>query len=151
MNTLDALVRNAIGFDRLFALAETGKPTSYPPYNIEVLGEHDYLISMAIAGFKESEIDIVVHQGKLTVTGNKNEDSKERKFIHRGIAERSFTHTFELADHIEVKDAQFENGILNISLLKEIPEAMQPKKIKINSNAQNSQNTQSARTLETID
>ncbi|WP_116963459.1 Hsp20 family protein [Fastidiosibacter lacustris] len=132
MNTLDSLVRNAIGFDRLFALAEAGKPISYPPYNIEVLGKQDYLISMAIAGFNESEIDITVHQGKLTVTGSKIDDNKERKFIHRGIAERSFTHTFELADHIEVKGAQFENGILNISLIKEVPEAMQPKKIKIN-------------------
>ena len=120
-NTLDSLFRNAIGFDRLFALAESNKSNGYPPpYNIEILSKNDYLISMAIAGFKEQEIDITVHRDKLIVSGNKAEDKSQRNFIHRGIAERSFTHTFELAERIiEVTDAQFENGILNISLLKE--------------------------------
>jgi len=131
MNTLDTLVRNAIGFDRLFALAENTKTTSYPPYNIEVISDNEYLISMAVAGFKENEIDITVHNGKLTVIGNKSNDNSKRKFLHQGIAERSFTHTFELSDHIEVDGADFKNGMLDINLVRNIPESMKPKKIKI--------------------
>lgn len=132
MNTMDMLIRNAIGFDRLFALAEEKKLSGYPPYNIEVLDENHYLISMAIAGFDEADIKVTLHEGTLTVVGNRTEDNRERQFIHRGIAERAFTQQFELDNYIEVKDAHFKHGILNITLVKNIPQSMQPKQIPIN-------------------
>ncbi|MCF6766641.1 Hsp20 family protein [Thiotrichales bacterium 19S3-7] len=133
---LSPLFKSTVGFDRLFDLINSdfqSNNTGYPPYNIEVLGENDYLISMAIAGFKEDEIDITWHDGKLIVKGTRNEPNKQpdRKFLHRGIAERSFSQTFELADHVKVTDAKLENGILNITLMREVPETMKPKKIKV--------------------
>lgn len=133
---LNPLFRSTVGFDRLFDMlnTESSQTNSYPPYNIEIVGENQYLISMAVAGFKEDEIDITSHEGKLTIKGNKNaEERKDRKFLHRGIAERSFTQEFELADHVKVKAAKLEDGILNIGLVREIPEAMKPRKININS------------------
>ena len=132
---LNPLFRSTVGFDRLFDMlnSETSQTNSYPPYNIEVIEENKYVISMAVAGFKESEIDITSHEGKLTVKGNKKpEEKKDRKFVHRGIAERSFTQSFELADHVEVKSAKLEDGILNIGLVREVPEKLKPRKISIN-------------------
>ena len=103
----------------------------YPPYNIEVLEENRYAISLAIAGFAESDLDITVEKGVLTVRGKKSEDV-ERTYLHQGIANRAFERKFNLADHIEVTDADLTNGLLTISLVKEIPEAMKPKTIAIN-------------------
>jgi molecular chaperone IbpA len=132
---LSPLFKSTIGFDRLFDLANSDFQVnnSYPPYNIEVLDDHEYKISMAVAGFKEDEIDITWQNGQLIVKGIKSQinDQKDRKFLHRGIAERSFTQTFELADHVKVTEAKIENGILNIALVREIPEEMKPKKIKV--------------------
>ena len=138
MNTIDLspLYRNSIGFDRMAALLDNALRTEsaspgYPPYNIEVLEENRYAISLAIAGFAESDLDITVEKGVLTVRGKKSEDV-ERTYLHQGIANRAFERKFNLADHIEVTDADLSNGLLTISLVKEIPEAMKPKTIAIN-------------------
>lgn len=138
MNTIDLspLYRNSIGFDRMASLldhAMRAEPTNpgYPPYNIEVLEENRYSISLAIAGFAESDLDITVEKGVLTVRGKKVDDV-ERKYLHQGIANRAFERKFNLADHIEVTGADLSNGLLSISLVKEIPEAMKPRTIAIN-------------------
>lgn len=128
--------RSTIGFDRLASLfdsATTGAQTSYPPYNIERTGDNDYRITMAVAGISPDEIDIEVKENTLTITGNTStrEQSKKRNYLHRGIAERSFMQRFQLADHVEVTEAALENGILHIDLVREIPETLKPKKIKI--------------------
>ena len=140
MTTIDLtpLYRNSIGFDRFGSLLNTALrgeqvSTGYPPYNIEVTGEDQYGITLAVAGFEESEIDIQVEKGVLTVRGKKAATDTERNYLYQGIANRSFERKFNLADHVEVTGAQLANGLLNISLLKEIPEAMKPKKIAINS------------------
>jgi molecular chaperone IbpA len=133
MNTND-LFRHAIGFDRLLNMfeGENIKPNGYPPYNIEILDDNHYVISMAVAGFKQNEIDITLHQGELTVEGQKvTHVNEKRQFVHRGIAERNFKQKFQLSDYVQVKGAKFEDGILHISLLKEVPEALKPQKIKI--------------------
>lgn len=139
MNTIDLspLYRNSIGFDRMAALLDNALRTEsagpgYPPYNIEVLEENRYAISLALAGFVESDLDISVEKGVLTVRGKKS-DEVERKYLHQGIANRAFERKFNLADHIEVTAADLSNGLLTISLVKEIPEAMKPKSIAINS------------------
>ena len=138
MNAIDLtpFYRSSVGFDRLGSLinsALTSESTSsgYPPYNIEVLDENRYAITLALAGFSEDELDIQVEKGVLTVRGNK--DSKEeREFLYQGIANRNFERKFNLADHIEVTGADLSNGLLTVSLKKEIPEAMKPKSIAIN-------------------
>lgn len=132
------LYRSTVGFDRLFQLldgvagldAETG--AGYPPYNIERVGGNEYRISMAAAGFSEPELKIEVKEQTLTVRGEKNPDEKERRFLHRGIAARAFERTFQLADHVEVKGAEFKNGLLSIDLVRNIPERMKPRTIAIN-------------------
>ena len=138
MTTIDLspLYRSSIGFDRLAsildrAMSTESVSTSYPPYNIEVLDENQYAISLAVAGFKQSDITINVENGVLTVRGSK-EKSEERNYLHQGIASRGFERKFSLADHVEVTDASLEDGLLNINLVKEIPEAMKPKQIAIN-------------------
>ncbi len=138
------LYRSAIGFDRIANLldsvsrAEQGQST-YPPYNIELTGEDKYRISMAVAGFDESELNIEIKQNTLTVTGKKLTDAKERQFLHQGIAARNFERRFQLADYVRVENASLENGLLHIELLKEIPEAMKPRTIAISSNNSKSQ------------
>lgn len=141
MTTIDLspLYRSTIGFDRMANLLDAalrGDQTSsgYPPYNIEVTGENRYGITLAVAGFEEDELDIQVENGVLTVRGKKanSEDDKNRRFLHQGIAYRSFERKFNLADHVEVKGAELKNGLLTISLVKEVPEAMKPKTIPIN-------------------
>ena len=139
MNTIDLspLYRNSIGFDRMASLLDNALRTEsaspgYPPYNIEVLEENRYAISLAIAGFAESDLDITVEKGVLTVRGGKRDEDAERKYLHQGIANRAFERKFNLADHIEVTAADLSNGLLTISLVKEIPEAMKPKTISIN-------------------
>lgn len=138
MNSIDftPLYRSSIGFDRLAALLDSALTTEtntsgYPPYNIEILAENRYAITLAVAGFSEQEIDIQVEKGVLTVRGNKAEKTTG-KYLHRGIANRTFERKFNLADYVEVTEADLSQGLLTIGLVKEIPEAMKPKKIAIN-------------------
>lgn len=140
MNTIDLspLYRSTIGFDRLGSLLDSAlraeqASAGYPPYNIEVADDNRYGITLAVAGFEQSELDIQVEKGVLTVRGKKASDSKEeRKYLYQGIATRSFERKFNLADHVEVTGASLNNGLLTINLVKEIPEAMKPKTIAIN-------------------
>ena len=128
------LWRSTIGFDRLFdALDEierTGEET-YPPYNIERLDENRFQISVALSGFIPEEVALTVEQNVLTLEGRKAEKD-EKTLLHRGISTRPFKRQFTLADHVEVKGARFENGLLIIELQREIPEAMKPRQIPIN-------------------
>jgi len=132
---LTPLYRSAIGFDRLAQLAEHAAANNgnngYPPYNIELLGENRYRITMAVAGFSMTELDITSEGEKLLVKGSKANQKDERKYLHQGIAERGFERTFQLADHVKVIGAELENGLLNIDLEREIPEAMKARKIEI--------------------
>lgn len=134
---LSPLFRSAIGFDRLARLAEHAAANNgnsgYPPYNIELLGENRYRITMAVAGFSMDELDISSEGDKLLVKGVKAEQKSERQYLHQGIAERSFERTFQLADYVTVVSADLEHGLLNIDLVREIPEALKPRKIEINS------------------
>lgn len=134
---LTPLYRSAIGFDRLAQLAEHAAANNgnsgYPPYNIELLGENRYRITMAVAGFSMDELEISSEGEKLLVKGNKAESQTERKYLYQGIAERGFERTFQLADYVTVLGASLENGLLNVDLVREIPEALKPRKIKITS------------------
>ena len=131
------LYRSTVGFDRLFNLLDNmGQPEqsapAYPPYNIERTGENAYRISMAVAGFGESDLEIEAKENTLLVKGNqqKNEED-EGEMLFRGIAARNFERRFQLADHVEVRNAHLENGLLHIELEREIPEAMKPRTIEI--------------------
>ncbi len=138
---LSPLYRSTVGFDRLFSLldsvggGETAQP--YPPYNIERTGENAYRVTMAVAGFGENDLDIQAKENVLTVKGEKKEEKQDgREVLYRGIAARAFERRFQLADHVEVTGATLENGLLHVDLVREIPEAMKPRKIAIgNSNA----------------
>jgi molecular chaperone IbpA len=140
MRTYDftPLYRSAIGFDRLAQLfdeaARTDAQPSYPPYNIELVSEDKYRIVMALAGFDRSELDIETENDTLKVVGRKQKDDAKRTFLHRGIAARDFEQRFRLADHVKVVSAKFDNGLLSIELVREIPEALKPRKIEINGN-----------------
>ena len=131
------LYRSTVGFDRLFTMLDSlGQPEqaqSYPPYNIERTGENLYRITMAVAGFDESELSIEAHAHVLTIKGEKAEDEKaeQSEFLYRGIAKRAFERRFQLADHVEVTAASLKNGLLHIDLLRNIPEAMKPRRIAI--------------------
>ena len=136
MRTYDfaPLFRSTIGFDRLFDLAETaqrGAEEGYPPYNIERLGDDRYQISLAVAGFSPDEISVTAEQNVVTIEGNKPEKT-EREYLYRGISTRAFKRQFNLADYVQVKNAAFDNGLLKIELVREIPEAMKPRRIAIN-------------------
>ena len=125
--------RSTIGFDRLFDMLENnGGPNqeNYPPFDLIHLGENEYRIDLAVAGFKRGEIDITAQQNVLIVTGKKR-DEDESRFIHRGIATRSFERRFALADHIQVRGADLKDGLLSVELVREIPETMKPRKIDI--------------------
>ena len=127
------LWRSTIGFDRLFDVLDEAQRTAdetYPPYNIERLDENRFQISVALAGFTPDEVALTVEQNVLTLEGRKGEKD-EKIFLHRGISTRSFKRQFTLADHVEVKGARFENGLLVIELQREIPEAMKPRRIAI--------------------
>ena len=133
---LSPLYRTAIGFDRLADMLSNASRVDgngYPPYNIEARGEDQYRISMAVAGFSESELDIVTEQNPLTVSGQKagDEQREDREFLYRGIATRSFERRFQLADHVRVVSAKLENGLLHIELQRELPEKMKPRRIEI--------------------
>lgn len=137
MNTLDLspLFRSTVGFDRVSRLLEgalNDAPT-YPPYNIEKLSEDDYRIVMAVAGFAEDDLTITVKENSLQVEGHREEADTEVQYLHRGIAGRAFNRKFELADHIQVRGAKLENGLLVIDLQREIPEALKPRTIAIKS------------------
>ncbi len=133
------LYRSTVGFDRLFSLLDNlGQPdtntNSYPPYNIERTGEDSYRITMAVAGFSEEDLNIEVKQNALTINAEKSEaNADENEVLFRGIAARSFERRFQLADHVEVREASLVNGLLHIDLVREIPEAMKPRKIDISS------------------
>lgn len=148
MRTFDVspLYRSTVGFDRLFKLldgmATADTPgSSYPPYNIERTGENAYRISMAVAGFSNDELSIESRENGLTIKGEKIEgDDDKSDLLYRGIAGRSFERRFQLADYVNVIGAKMENGLLHIDLVRELPEAMKPRKIEIaNSNAASKQ------------
>ena len=127
------LWRSTIGFDRLFDLAESAQRATedhYPPYNIERLGDDRYQISLAVAGFSPDEISVTAEQNVVSIEGNKPEKT-EREYLYRGISTRAFKRQFNLADYVQVKNAAFDNGLLKIELVREIPEAMKPRRISI--------------------
>lgn len=130
------LYRSTVGFDRLFtmldSLSQPEQVPSYPPYNIERTGENTYRITMAVAGFDETELSIESHAHALIVKGEKREENADAgEFLYRGIAKRAFERRFQLADHVEVTAASLKNGLLHIDLLRSIPEALKPRKIAI--------------------
>lgn len=130
--------RSTVGFDRLFDLLETSArmdTENYPPFDIEQQGEDQYRITLAVAGFRPDEIEIVAQNNQLTVKGNRPDDADSGRYLHRGIATRAFERRFQLADFVVVQDASFDSGLLRISLKREIPEAMKPRKIEINATA----------------
>ena len=136
MRTLDfsPLYRSVVGFDRLADLldaASAESATGYPPYNIERTGDHEYRIEIAVAGFKRDELAIEVKESVLIVQGRKAANDVERRFVHRGLAERNFERRFQLAEYVVVTDAQLADGLLAITLRRELPEALKPRKIEI--------------------
>lgn len=140
MRTLDLspLFRSTIGIDRLSRLLDSapqfdGAAPSYPPYNIEKTGEESYRITMAVAGFGEDDLEVVTSENTLTIRAKttSDEEEKSRVFLHRGIAGRAFERRFQLADYIKVGGATLVNGLLNIDLVREVPEAQKPRTVKI--------------------
>jgi molecular chaperone IbpA len=131
------LYRSSVGFDRLFRLldeAQSVETQAYPPYNIERLGENAYRITMAVAGFGQNDIAIEAKGNGLTVTGKKEAKTNDNsEFLHQGIAARGFERRFQLADYVTVQGAELDNGLLHISLVREVPEAMKPRQITIGS------------------
>lgn len=127
--------RQMIGFDRLFDMIEKSipaqAPEGYPPFDIERLGDDQFRIAIAVAGFRPEEVDVQVHNSTLTVTGKKAEENGQRQWLHRGIAARAFERRFELADFIQVKGADLKDGLLTIDLVREVPEAAKPRKVAI--------------------
>lgn len=141
MTTFDfsPLFRTSVGYDRLASLLNSAnrleQGAGFPPYNIQKAGEDHYRITMAVAGFSESELNIVSENNRLVVTGDKSEDKEtdENAYLYRGIATRSFERRFNLAEHVKVTGARLDNGLLHIELEREIPEAMKPRSIEIRS------------------
>ncbi|WP_137166465.1 Hsp20 family protein [Salinimonas lutimaris] len=142
MRTIDfsPLYRSFIGSDRLASLADAAtradNSSSYPPYNIELLGEDKYRVSMAVAGFSKDDISIETRENTLTVEGNKpqSDTGDERKFLHKGISERNFERKFQLGDHVKVTGADLADGLLHIDLERVVPEAEKPRQIEISGN-----------------
>ena len=125
--------RSSIGFDRLFDLVDAAQQQAeahYPPYNIERLGDDRYQISLALAGFRPDEINVTAEQNVLTIEGRKTDEKRE--YLYQGISERHFRRQFNLADYVQVRNASFDNGLLRVELVREIPEAMKPRRIAIN-------------------
>ncbi len=131
------LYRSSVGFDRLFQLldeAAASETNSYPPYNIERTADNEYRITMAIAGFGPNDVAIEAKGNTLTVTGKKaDKPAPAGEILHQGIAARGFERRFQLADHVEVKGADMDNGLLHIALKREVPEALKPRQIAIGS------------------
>ena len=133
---LSPLYRSTVGFDRLATILDQVMSAdvtqnSYPPYNIEKTGENAYRITLAVAGFAESELNVESREGQLVVTGRKGEVEDKASVLHRGIATRAFERRFQLADHVRAVEATTENGLLHIDLVREVPEALKPRKIEI--------------------
>jgi molecular chaperone IbpA len=142
MRTFDLapLYRSTVGFDRLFSMLDQvsgfeGNGSTYPPYNIERTGENAYRITLAVAGFSEPEISIEAKQNTLTIKGEKppKADEKKGELLYQGIAARAFERAFQLAEHVQVRGASLENGLLHVELVREVPEAMKPRQIPIGS------------------
>ncbi|MCA6286011.1 Hsp20 family protein [Phenylobacterium sp.] len=136
MRTIDfsPLYRSVVGFDRLAQLLETAsvdQASGYPPYNIERTDENAYRVEIAVAGFRPEELNIEVKENLLTVQGRKAANEAERRFLHRGLAERDFERRFQLADYVVVTEARLADGLLSISLRRELPEALKPRRIEI--------------------
>ena len=137
MRTFDfsPLYRSAVGFDRLMnvldAAQKNGAADGYPPYNIEKTSEDSYQITLAVAGFRSADLDVEVRDGQLVIVGKGDSEEQDNQFLHRGIARRAFERRFQLADHVEVKAADLVDGLLKVDLVREIPEAMKPRKIDI--------------------
>jgi molecular chaperone IbpA len=135
------LYRSTVGFDRLFNLLDSVSgfdqgPTAYPPYNIERLGDNEYQITMAVAGFSQDEIKVEVKEQTLNISGEKKAEDRQREFLHRGIATRAFERRFQLADYVEVKGADLKDGLLHVTLVRNVPERLKPRTIAIgNGNA----------------
>src|SRR5215472_1851391 len=130
------LFRSTIGFDRLARLVDAathvdGAALSYPPYNIEKVGDDAYRLTMAVAGFSRDEIEIVVQENTLAVSGKGQKEEENGRYLHRGIARRAFERRFSLADHLKVTGASLDNGLLHVDLVREVPEAMKPRTVKI--------------------
>lgn len=127
--------RTMVGFDRLFDLLENqsrfNAGDNYPPFNIERRGEDAYRITLAVAGFKPADIEITAQQNLLVVQGKKADEASSAQFLHVGIAQRGFERRFELADYVRVDEANLEDGLLTIDLVREVPDAMKPKKIAV--------------------
>jgi len=137
MRTVDfsPLYRSVVGFDRLADLLDSAASDAgngYPPYNIERTGEHEYRVEIAVAGFKPDELSIDVKENLLIVHGRKAANDAERRFVHRGLAERNFERRFQLAEYVLVTEANLADGLLSISLKRELPEALKPRRIEIN-------------------
>lgn len=130
------LYRSVVGFDRVADLLQTAASeagSGYPPYNIERVDDNAYRVEIAVAGFKPEELNIEVKENLLTVQGRKAANDDARRFLHRGLAERNFERRFQLADYVVVTDAQLADGLLSISLKRELPEALKPRRIEIGS------------------
>ncbi len=130
------LFRSAIGFDRLPSLVDSARRggvaiDAYPPYNIQKVDENAYRASIAVAGFSEADLSVEVRDGVLVVTGRRKEDDEGVSYLHRGIAGRSFVRRFQLAEHVEVRNAALADGMLIIDLVRAVPEALKPRKIEI--------------------
>jgi molecular chaperone IbpA len=139
MNRIDLspLYRSSVGFDRFGSLLDTAmrnesSSNGYPPYNIEVVGENEYSITLAVAGFDDSELSIQTEKSVLTIRGEQAGAEDNGEYLYKGIANRTFERKFNLADHVEVKGAALDKGLLVISLAKEVPEALKPRNIAIN-------------------
>jgi len=142
MRTIDfsPLYRSVVGFDRLASLLETAaadSATGYPPYNIERTDENAYRIDIAVAGFRPEELNVEVKENLLTVQGRKTANDEGRQYLHRGLAERNFERRFQLADYVIVTDANLADGLLSISLKRELPEALKPRTVPISTNKAN--------------
>lgn len=137
MRTIDfsPLYRSAVGFDRLAQLLEAASrsdaPTGYPPYNIETQGENAYRIEIAVAGFKPEELTIEFRENTLTVQGKKAANDEAKRYLHRGLAERNFERRFQLADHVVVTGAALADGLLSVTLERQLPEALKARQIEI--------------------
>jgi molecular chaperone IbpA len=144
MRTFDfaPLYRSTVGFDRMFSMLDQfegveDSGSNYPPYNIERTGENAYRISVAVAGFTDADLSIDTNENRLTIRGERqtNDEEKTRDVLYQGIAARTFERSFQLADHVEVKGASLENGLLHVDLVREIPETMKPRSIPIASSS----------------
>lgn len=140
---LSPLLRSTVGFDRLARLLDdlpdpTDAPHSYPPYDIETLGDDQYRITMAVAGFTQDMLDIEFHESRLTITGSVPQDAKQdRTFLHHGIGNRNFERSFQLDDHVKVTGAALKDGLLIVDLIREVPEDMKPRRIEIQKGTSN--------------